>query len=209
MIRSLYRLSLALCFVLLLAAPVSAASEATQTIETTVNTVMGIIKNPEMHDAAKRPALLQQIENKVKTIFDFEEFSSRTVGPNWRTFNEDQRTRFISAFSSLLRASYIDKLDGYNGENVVFTGEVSNTKGDKVEVQTTVRIKDKAVPVAYRMLKTDSWKVYDVLIERVSLVENYRGQFKELLLRGDPESLIDKVESKANEIRTQNQTGKK
>ena len=154
----------------------AAPSGATSTIRTVIGEVLSIIKNPDMRDEAKRPALLQQIENKVQTIFDFAEFSMRTVGPTWRTFTPDQKQRFITAFAALLRASYIDKLEGYNGEEVRFTGEIASTKGDKVEVESVVQIKDKAVPVAYRMLERNGkWVVYDVLIEKVSLVETYRN----------------------------------
>lgn len=183
----------------------AAPGGATETIRSAVTEIMAIIKDPAMHDSAKRQALLQQIENKVQTIFDFAEFSMRTVGPTWRTFSEDQKQRFITAFASLLRASYIDKLEGYNGELVNFTGEISSTKGDKVEVQTTVQIKDKIVPVAYRMLeRAGKWVVYDVLIEKVSLVETYRNQFRDLMAKGDPEALISRVVNKAAEVREQN-----
>lgn len=201
---------LAFIAVLGLAAPAQAAtsSAATETIRSTVDELMNILKQPEMQDPAKRPAMLQRIEDKVQTIFDFGEFSMRTVGPSWRTFTPEQKQRFITAFAALLRASYIEKIDGYNGEQVHFTGEISSTRGDKVEVQTTIKIKDKIIPVSYRMLDKDSkWMVYDVLIEKVSLVETYRNQFRDLMAKGDPEALISRVESKAKEMREQNQKG--
>ncbi len=207
MSRRLFLPVLTLALLLAAALPVCAAEGPTQTIEHAVNEVMDIMKSPDMHDQAKRSPLLTQIENKVKTIFDFEEFAARTVGPNWRDFTPEQQKRFIHAFASLLRATYIEKLENYDGEKVNYTGEVLSSKGDKAEVQTTVQIKDKNVPVAYRMLLKDgAWKVYDVRIEKISLIENYRGQFKELLLKGDAEALITKVESKAEEIRKQNQS---
>ena len=195
--------------ILLATAPAIAGTSATDTIRQTIDDVLGIIKKPEMHDPSKRGPLLEAVEEKVKTIFDFTEFSARTVGPKWRQFSEDQKNRFVDAFSALLRATYIDKLDGYDGEKVKFVGEVASTKGDKVEVQTTIMMKDKEVPVSYRLLdKNGAWRVYDVRIEKVSLIENYRGQFKDILLKGDAEELISKVETKAAEVRQQNQTAK-
>ncbi len=209
MICRLFLPVFALFFMLASASPVLAAGAPTKTIEQAVNDIMAIIKNPDMRDVAKRPPLLQRIEDKAKTIFDFKEFSARTVGPNWREFTPEQQKRFIDAFASLLRATYIEKLEGYDGEKVNYTGEVMSTKGDKAEVQTSVLIKNKNVPVAYRMLEKDGiWKVYDVRIEKISLIENYRGQFKELLVKGDAEGLIARVESKAAEIRKENQTQK-
>ncbi len=198
------RISFFAAFFLLLitVAPTAfAAPSATDTIRQTVDSVLNIIKKPEMQEPAKKPALLNDVEAQIKTIFDFTEFSARTVGPKWPSFTPDQKTRFEEAFADLLRATYIEKLEGYGGEQVNFTGEVANSKGDKVEVQSTIRMKDnKVIPVAYRMLdKNGAWKVYDVRIENVSLVENYRGQFKDILLKGSAENLIRQVEAKARD----------
>ncbi len=200
---------LVLLAVLIAAPSALAATSATETIRQTVDTVLNIIKKPEMDDPAQKPALLKQVEDQIKTIFDFTEFSARTVGPKWRSFTPEQKSRFEEAFASLLRSTYIEKLDGYSGEKVNFTGEVSSSKGDKVEVQSTIQMKDKIIPVAYRLLqKNGGWKVYDVRIENVSLIENYRGQFKDILLRGSAEDLIRKVEEKARETHQQNNTAK-
>jgi len=202
-------LMLALLVFTLAAVPAMAAQSATDAIRQTVNEVLNIIKKPEMDDPAQKPALLQQVEERIKTIFDFTEFSARTVGPKWREFTPDQKAKFEEAFASLLRATYIEKLDGYDGEQVDFTGEVSSTKGDKAEVQSSIRMKDKSIPVAYRLLtKNGEWKVYDVRIENVSLIENYRGQFKDILLRGSADDLIKKVEEKALEVKTEKNTAK-
>jgi phospholipid transport system substrate-binding protein len=182
-----------------------AALTATETIQQRVDEALNIIKGPKMSNPATRGPLLQQVEDKIKTIFDFTEFSARTVGPKWRAFTDEQKNRFEDAFASLLRATYIEKLDGYNGEKVKFLGEIKSTKGDKVEVQTSILMKDKEVPVSYRLLDKDGiWKVYDVRIEKVSLIENYRGQFKEILMKGDTEELIKKVVDKAAEMKQQN-----
>lgn len=198
---------MACIFVASTASAALAGSSATDAIRQTIDGVLDIIKKPEMHDPGKRSALLADVEDRIKTIFDFTEFSARTVGPKWRQFSPDQKTRFEAAFADLLRATYIEKLDGYDGEKVKFIGEVSSTKGDKAEVQTSIMMKDKEIPVSYRLInKNGTWRVYDVRIEKVSLIENYRGQFKELLLKGDAEELIGRVEVKAKEIQQQNKT---
>lgn len=180
----------------------TAATSATDTIRQTVNSVLDIIKKPEIHDPAKKTVLLQQVEDEIKTIFDFSEFSARTVGPKWREFSPEQKTQFEEAFAALLRSTYIEKLEGYRGEQVNFTGEVASAKGDKAEVQSSIQMKDKVIPVAYRLtMKNGAWKVYDVRIENVSMIENYRGQFKDILLRGTAEDLIKKVTDKAEEMK--------
>jgi phospholipid transport system substrate-binding protein len=195
----------------LAAAPPSCAEPArtaTDTIREAINNILDIIKNPDISDPDQRGALLQQVEDIAYTVFDFEEFSAYTVGLHWREFTPDQKSRFIDAFASLLRALYVDRLEGYGGGEVEFLREIKSTRGDKAEVQTMVQLKDKPVSVSYRLLvKGDAWKVYDVIIADMSLVVYYRGQFKEVIAQNDAEILIARVEAAAAEIRRQNRTG--
>lgn len=187
--------------------PVCAADSfpGPQALETATNRILTCIKNPDYVNPATRGPLRQQIEDEVLHIFDFREFSSRTVGARWRSFNPDQQKRFSDAFADLLINTYVNKIDGYNGEQVVYTGEVSSPSGDRTEVRSVITMKDgKKVPVAYRMLPKDgSWRVYDVLIENISLVKNYRTQFQDILNSGSPDQLIARVRAKAQEVRQQ------
>ncbi len=184
----------------------AATSEARAQLEKTVNAVLDELDNPELKNPATRDAVLAKVEGIIQRLFDFDELSARTVGPNWKNFSNDQKKRFTEAFTTLLRESYLEKLDGYNGETVSYTGETSSKAGDKVEISTTVNIKGKPVPVAYRMLKKSHWVVYDVLIEGVSMVQNYRSQFQDLLAREDAEQLIKQVQAKALAVRANNKT---
>ena len=190
----------ALC---VLSAPlVQAASPAHDTLEKSINKVLNIIKQPAYANPAMRGALKQEIEAELRSSFDFGEFSLRTVGPRWKEFSADQQQRFCDAFASLLMRTYVDKIDGYNGEQVTFTGERANSKGDKVEVQTSIAMKNgKKIPVSYRMLSKDgAWRVYDVVVENISLVMNYRSQFQEILSSAKPDELIAKVQAKVDEM---------
>lgn len=203
------RYTLVLCCALLalLALPSAspAVSAARQALETSTNRILACIKNPDYVNPATRGPLRQQIEDEVLHIFDFREFSSRTVGPRWRAFTPDQQKRFSDAFADLLITTYVNKIDGYNGEQVIYTGELSSTDGDRTEVRTVITMKDgKKVPVAYRMLpKEGGWRVYDVLIENLSLVKNYRTQFQDILNSASPDQLIERVRAKAKEVRQQ------
>ena len=204
------RITLALCGLLLafvlLPSAAQANSPARQALETATNRILDFIKNPDYVNPATRRPIRQQIEDEVLHIFDFREFSSRTVGPRWATFSPTQQQQFSDAFAELLLNTYLSKIDGYNGEQVVYTGEVSSPKGDRTEVRTIITMKDsKKVPVAYRMLPKDgTWFVYDVLIENISLVKNYRTQFQDILNSGSPDQLIAKVKAKAQEVRQAN-----
>ncbi len=198
-------LPVSLFLIFCLCAGPALASPARNALESTISDILDILKSPGFQDAGQRPALLDQVDKKVRSVFDYEEFSARTVGPNWNKFSPDQRSRFSQAFSFLLWNTYVDKLEGYNGESINFTGEDTSKKGDKAEVKTSLLVKDKSIPVNYRMLdKNGVWKVYDVLVEGVSLVQNYRTQFQELLSRGNAESLIKAVQEKAESLKEKN-----
>ena len=127
------------------------------------------------------------------------------MGRNWPTFSNAQKERFDKAFANLLLITYLDKVQGYNGEKINYAGEILSSKGDRAEIQTIVTLSDgKPVPVSYRMLlKNGKWVVYDVLIENVSLIKNYRSQFQDVLNRGTPDQLIEKVEARARELQAQ------
>ena len=131
--------------------------------------------------------------------------SPRTIWQKLAKFSDAQKERFDKAFANLLLITYLDKIQGYNGEKIEYSGEVLSTKGDRAEIQTIVTLSDgKPVPVAYRMmLKNGKWVVYDVLIENVSLIKNYRSQFQDVLTRGTPEQLIERVEARARELQAQ------
>lgn len=176
---------------------------AHQKLETSVNKILAIVMDPSYPTPEKRPALNARIESEVRTIFDFYEFSMRTLGPNWKNFSSDQQSRFSEAFAALLVYTYLGKIDKYNGEKVLFTGDKSDSKGQRVEVQTILTLQDgKPIPVAYRMLpKNDTWCVYDVLVEGISLVKNYRTQFHDILSKESPDQLIQRVSAKAREMR--------
>ncbi|MBQ4566665.1 MAG: ABC transporter substrate-binding protein [Desulfovibrio sp.] len=202
---SLYRiLVLLICLALLpVQAQAAQVSPARQALDTSINRILDCIKNPDYLNPATRAPLRQQLEDEVLHIFDFREFSARTVGARWRSFTPAQQTAFSDAFADLLMNTYISKVDGYNGEQVAYVGEVSD--GKRCEVRTVITMKDgKKVPVAYRMLpKDNTWRVYDVLIEGISLVKNYRTQFQDILTSASPEQLTARISEKAREMREQ------
>ncbi|MCL1939279.1 MAG: ABC transporter substrate-binding protein [Desulfovibrionaceae bacterium] len=206
----LKRCLLSVCFALSLClfaqAKADAASEAHQALESTVNQVLDELKKPEWKNPAGRDAMQAKVESIILTLFSFEELSMRTVGPNWKNFSPDQKKRFMDAFEDLLRERYLGALEGYNGEIVTYVKETPvGSAGDKVQIDTTVNIKNKTVPVSYRMLRGDGrWMVYDIIIEGVGMVQNYRSQFQVVLQKGDPEELITLVRAKAEETREDN-----
>ncbi len=196
----LFIVSLALC-VLGAVLPARAADmTARQTAEAGAQRILALLNDPAFKTPEGKPAIRQKIEAEVLSLFDFEEFSTRTVGPNWRQFTPEQKQQFKDAFTDLLRNTYIDTLDEYNGQKIRFTGEISGGNGKRVEVQMEFLADQKTYPVAFRMLeKNNRWVVYDVLIEGISMIKNYRDQFRDILAKNSPQELIDRVKAKAEE----------
>ena len=174
--------------------------EARTALEATINQVLAELQKPDLHEPANRRAVLEKVEDIIATLFSFDELSERTVGQGWDEFTDDQKQRFIEAFRDLLRARYTNAFTGYNGGTVSFVKEAplgQNT--NLLQIDTTVNLPDKSVPVNYRMILADRWYVYDVVIEGVSMVQNYRSQFQSVLRRYGAEELIKTVEQKAIE----------
>jgi phospholipid transport system substrate-binding protein len=138
----------------------------------------------------------QRIAAAAEKLFDFVELSKRTLGLNWNKFTPEQRKEFVELFKTILKDAYVEKITAYTNEQVNFTKEVSLSE-DTVEVQSSVVTKSGQVPIYYRVLKKENeWKVYDVVIEGVSLINNYRTQFREILGNNPPEKLLETLRKK-------------
>lgn len=208
--------SLALCIILstflfFSSAFAQGVQQARQTLEVAVERILANIRNPDYANPATRAPLKQQIEDEIYHIFDFGEFSARTVGPRWRTFSPEIKKQFADAFANLLFNTYLNKVNGYNGEKVEVLGEVASKDGKQVEIRTSINLKGgKKVAVAYRMQDNNgSWRVYDVIIENISLVKNYRTQFQSILNKASPEELIAQINAKAREVSAQGESSAK
>lgn len=178
-----------------------ALSSSRQVLETTIQQCLSMLADPAYNNPVTQQKQRDKIEALVRTVFDFDEFSARTVGQRWKSFTAQQKHDFSEAFAGLLLATYLGQLDTYNGEQVRYISERSNESGSKVEQRTELTMKDgKVIPVAYRMLlKNNKWVVYDVIVEGVSLVKNYRTQFQDILATDSPENLIKRIRSKTEE----------
>ncbi len=205
----LFLFSLVFCLVAAVSAH-AADMTARQTAEAGAERILALLGDPAFKDPATKPAIRQKVEAEVLQLFDFDEFSTRTVGPGWRSFTPEQKEAFKTAFTDLLRNTYIDTLDEYDGQKVRFTGEVTANNGKRVEVQMEFLTSKQAYPVAFRMLeKKGRWVVYDVLIEGISMIKNYRDQFRDILSKGDPQTLIERVQAKAVEQKEKKKAEKK
>lgn len=182
---------------------------ARQTAEAGTERILTLLGDPAFKTPEGKLVIRAKIEEEILTLFDFEEFSTRTVGPTWRQFTAQQKDEFKTAFTDLLRNTYIDTLDEYNGQKVRFIGEVNGGNGKRVEVQMEFLANQKIYPIAFRMLeKNNRWVVYDVLIEGISMIKNYRDQFRDILNKNHPQELIDRVKAKAKEQKNKKKEAK-
>lgn len=174
------------------AAPIRAlAGPALDTVKTNANVVLDVLRDPKLKGESGKKVKEQKIEAAADKLFDYVELSKRTLGLNWNKFSMDQRKEFVDLFKTLLRNTYIDKITAYTNQTVSFTKEISLSE-NTMEVQSVVTSSSAQTPINYRVIKKDDgWKVYDVVIEGVSLVSNYRTQFRETLASNPPQTLID------------------
>jgi phospholipid transport system substrate-binding protein len=161
-----------------------------------VNKILEVLRDPALKGESGRKVKKERIRVISEEMFDFTELSKRSLGQNWDKFNPDQQKEFIKLYKSLLEETYSEKVTSYTDEKIVIKKEVSLSE-KTVEVQTTIITKTSEVLIYYRLMeKNGNWKVYDVVIEGVSLVSNYRTQFREILASKTPEALLDILRTK-------------
>jgi phospholipid transport system substrate-binding protein len=160
--------------------------------------VLDVLRDPKL----KAPSAKEMKKDKLRAIyvsmFDEVELSRRSLGMNWNKLNAAQRQEFVKLFEQVLEKAYADRILSYTNEKIEYTKE-SMVSGNTAEVRTKVITASKEIPITYKViLKDGAWKVYDVTIENVSLVQNYRTQFNDILAKNTPEQLIEILRKKVN-----------
>lgn len=190
---------LLLFLILLLPVPAVSQDNPTSYIRANVDRVLSILTSPEYEAETDKTEQLRQIEAVVDNFFDAEELSKRSLGQYWKIFTPEQKQEFQPLFLKLIKQVYLKKSITYNGEVVNYNQEI--IKSDTLaEVHTTVTSPSLNIPIIYYMIRKDvSWKVYDVSVENVSLIKNYRSQFRSILQNNSPDKLIATLREKTNE----------
>jgi phospholipid transport system substrate-binding protein len=169
-----------------------------ETIRTHVNGVIEILRDPAMQKETEQDAKKKRIESIADDMFDFIELAKRTLGREWNGLNREQRQEFVTLYREILEKAYMDRILAYRDERVVFDREIMLADG-KAEVQSRIITTSANIPIFYRVTEVDGkWRVYDVIIEGVSLIKNYRTQFSEILLTKSPEGLLEILREKVN-----------
>jgi phospholipid transport system substrate-binding protein len=167
------------------------------TIKANANSVLEVLRDSKLKGDTGKKVKEQRVEAAADKLFDWVELSKRTLGLNWNKLSPEQRKEFVELYRTILKDAYVDKITSYTNEQVSFTKEVPLSEST-VEVQSFVVAKGVETPIFYRVIKKENeWKVYDVVIEGVSLISNYRTQFREILGNNPPEKLIETLRKKA------------
>jgi phospholipid transport system substrate-binding protein len=177
--------------------PVTAlAGVPLDTVKGHADKVLEVLRDPALKAEAAKKTKKDKLRAISEKMFDFTELSKRTLAINWKRLSPDQQKEFVNLYTSLLGNTYADKIFEYSDEKILFNKEVPLT-AKTVEVQSTVLRKSAEIPIYYRViLKDGTWRVYDVVVEGVSLINNYRAQFKEILSNNPPESLLETLRKK-------------
>jgi phospholipid transport system substrate-binding protein len=194
----------ALVIAVMLAAAVAAGREAwagapTEQLRTQVERVIKVLEDPELAKESRMPERRVAIRRIANEIFDFTETTRRSLGPHWSPRTPQEREEITRLFADLLERSYIGKIEMYSGEKIQYAGDT--IEGDQATVRTRLVTKQAVeIPVDYRMHRVgDRWLSYDVVIEGVSLVANYRAQFNKIIQTSGYASLVKKLVAKEQE----------
>ncbi len=182
-----------------LAAPASAGAPTDQ-LRAQIDRVLKVLDDPALKQEAHVRERRAAVRRIAEDIFDFPETAKRSLARHWQPLKPAERDEFVKLFADLLERSYLYQIERYGGEKIAYLGDA--TDGDQAVVKTRIVTKSGTeVPVDYRMLKRgDRWLVYDVVIEGVSLVANYRTQFNKIIQTSSYSELVKKMKVKQDEF---------
>jgi phospholipid transport system substrate-binding protein len=195
--KSKYTLHLLITVVLMLySARAAKAGEPTEAIRTAINQGVDILRNAKLDNKKQRGEIINRLREIVFPLFDFNEMAKRSLGAHWRRLNGQQQKEFSTAFTQLLEKTYADKIDLYDGQKVAYVGETADK--EYAEVNTKVIDKNgRAYAVDYRLRWVDgNWRIYDVVAENISVVNNYRSQFSRVIVNSSFEELLNRIKNK-------------
>ncbi len=172
----------------------SHAGEPTDQLRGAIDHVLEILKKKDLQAKDRREERRALLRKEISKAFDFDEMAKRSLGFPWRQRTPEERKEYVTLFRQVLENSYLGKIESYKGEKIRYGKETVD--GDRFATVETLIVTEKGqeIPVNYQMVKEKSgWRVYDVVIEQVSLVNNYRSQFAEILHKSSFRDLLARL----------------
>jgi phospholipid transport system substrate-binding protein len=184
-------------FLLILTSVDADAGLPTDQIKSTVDRAVMVLKDPRLKPAAKLKERRDQLRQILFARFDFTEMAKRALGSNWRRRTPQEQEEFIRLFSDVLERAYADIIESYTDEKIVYVYErVDGTYADVASKILTSRGEEYSINYKVHLISNE-WKVYDVVAENISLVNNYRSQFNRVIANGSYEELVRRLRDKA------------
>jgi phospholipid transport system substrate-binding protein len=165
-------------------------------VRQTADKVLAILKDPQLKGESKKNERRDKLKEVIYQRFDFTEMARRSLGSEWRRRSPEEQREFVKLFTGLLERAYLDNIESYNGEKFRYLKEQEDNNHAEVDTKI-IDNKGQEFSVNYRLHKVNGdWKVYDVVIEDISLVNNYRSQFNRVLATSSYEELVNRMKGK-------------
>lgn len=191
-----FRLLLVVILILWSSLPVG-AGEPTEEIRAAINQGVEILNGAKLDDKKQRVEVINRLRKIVYPLFDFDEMAKRSLGSHWRRLQPQQQKEFVSAFTELLEKTYADKIDLYEGQTVDYLGETVDKNYATVDTKVTGK-KGESFSIDYKLYRVDGkWRIYDIVAENISVVNNYRSQFHRVIVKSSFEELLKRIKEKA------------
>jgi len=160
--------------------PSPAKGTPTEAMRTTVSQALGVLGDQELKTPERADELVTRLKKIADSRFDYKEMARRSMGGQWQKLGEEEQQEFVGLFTEFLTATYVEQIHSYAGEEVRFLTE--RLEGDYAEVKSIMVGQKTETPLDYRLMKKgDDWKAYDVVVDGISLVRNFREQFSSIL----------------------------
>ena len=175
------------------------AGEPLEVVRAAVDKAIQILKDPTLQSQDKKKERIDRLREALNPIFDYEEMAKRALGSHWRRRTPAEQEEFVKLFRDFLEKIYSDKVDLYGGEKVRFGREMIDKDFAQVE-SAVIKPNGEEIAVSYKLRQMNGqWKVYDVVVENISIVNNYRSQFDRVISSSSYEELVKRLQEKARQ----------
>jgi phospholipid transport system substrate-binding protein len=190
-----------LCAGLMVAERTVCAGEPLNVVKTATARALLILNDPQLKSKERKTERIERLKRTINPIFDYEETAKRALGVHWRRRTPAEQKEFVKLFRAFLEKIYSDRIDEFVGQRVVFGREAIDNDYAEVDA-TVVSVKGEESPVIFKLRRAgDRWLVYDVVVENISIVNNYRSQFNRVISTASYEELVKKIREKAGPVR--------
>jgi phospholipid transport system substrate-binding protein len=201
-VRKIFLLLVFIGLAVVLNSNISWAGSPQQSIESVVDEAILVFKDESLDWQEKKV----RIRSIVLDSVDLRSMSQRILSRNWQKASDEERDRFIKLFTELLETTYIDRIEEYSDERMEYVRE--RIKGDRAIVDTQFITKKKQIPINYKLIRKEGkWWVFDIVIEEVSLISNYRETYSEIVMKDGIEGLLTRMENKIEELNASRKGG--